>query len=176
MFIVGPNSLNSATYAMQQILPIIMEKAAAMAESAASSSSDGSGDTSASSSFDVMSLLQYADKFQSLIMFFQVSELYAAVIFFVANVIFIPMYRESLIQLLTCGACYRSDKNGSLWGLIPNRYRSIYPLEALRWANPTLLAQGYMPPPPPAGVNVNNSPLAYVNTNDKKELMVEQLE
>lgn len=68
-----------------------------------------------------------------------VSVLMIPIVEFVAAGVFLKMYRESLLHLLSCGACYRSDKNGSIWDLIPYRFRSIYPLESLRWASPNMV-------------------------------------
>lgn len=72
------------------------------------------------------------------------SELMIPIVEFFAAVIFLQMYRESFLHLLSCGACYRSDKNGSIWDIIPYRFRSIYPLEALRWASPAMVIFGVL--------------------------------
>jgi hypothetical protein len=39
------------------------------------------------------------------------------------------MYRESLLNLLSCGVFYHGDKAGSIWKLLPNSYRVVHPIE-----------------------------------------------
>ncbi|CAD5219878.1 unnamed protein product [Bursaphelenchus okinawaensis] len=167
VFVCTQNAENSFNYFMLNVYPTIMDYMTEL--------STVSTVVSAGSSLDLATLLTIADELKSVVVFLEASELYLPTAFFFANVIFLPAFRESFISLLTCGACYRNDKNGSCWTLIPNRYRSIYPLEALRWAHPGMIAQGIVPPPP-ASVDISSSPLAFVHQNDKKELMVEQLE
>uniref|UniRef100_A0A1I7S4T5 Transmembrane protein n=1 Tax=Bursaphelenchus xylophilus TaxID=6326 RepID=A0A1I7S4T5_BURXY len=169
-FVATQNLMNSFNYIMLNVVPTVTEYMKEM------KSSSSSSDTTSGSSLDMASLLELADKLKPVVSFLQTTQLYIPVAFYFANVICLPAFRESFISLLTCGACYRSDKDGSCWTLIPNRYRSIYPLEALRWANPSLIAQGIVPPPP-ASMNIGNGgPLAFVSQNDKKQLMVEHLE
>ncbi|KAI6214487.1 hypothetical protein M3Y94_00274500 [Aphelenchoides besseyi] len=166
------NVMNMSSFFMTNILPKIQT---IMANK--ESGSDGSSMMSGSSTQDAMQmLLQYADLITKFLNFVPVSELMIPIVEFFAAAFLLQMYRESLLNLLSCGACYRSDKNGSIWNIIPDRFRSIYPLDAIRWAHPSLVAQGIVPPPPSGFVD-NNSPMAVIHTSGsgKSPIMVEQL-
>ncbi|KAI6233734.1 hypothetical protein M3Y99_00888800 [Aphelenchoides fujianensis] len=170
------NVMNMSAFFMTNILPKLQQIMTAQA-TADGGSSGSSGGMGGSSTQDMMQmLLQYADLITKFLNFVPVSELMIPTVEFFAAVVFLKMYRESFLNLLSCGACYRSDKNGSLWNIIPDRFRSIYPLDAIRWAHPSLVAQGIVPPPPSGFVD-NNSPMAVIHTSSsgKSPIMVEQL-
>ena len=195
--------MNMMSFAITHVLPALQS----LASSRSFEQLMGDGGSSESMDQAMAMLMQYSqyvsgsgggggrpsDNFFQITTFFDfmpIGVLIIPIVEFFAAVVCLQMYRESFLNLLGCGACYRSDKGGSvrrraaattfkfaslvlqLWNIIPDRFRSIYPLEALRWANPAMVAQGLVPPAPP-GI-ANNGQMAAVFTS-KSGTMVETL-
>ncbi|KAI6170755.1 hypothetical protein M3Y97_01108200 [Aphelenchoides bicaudatus] len=197
IFHIPKNIMNMSSFFMTDVLPKLMSLlqwyTETMASFQSSTSSSGGGSagnvtraavatTTAAPASDptqaaIALLLSYSSYITAFLNFVPTSELLIPIVEFAAAVVFLQMYRESFLNLLSCGACYRSDKNGSIWDIIPYRFRSIYPLEALRWASPAMVAQGLVPPPPAGFAGADNGPMALVHTSSsgKSPILVEQL-
>jgi hypothetical protein len=72
----------------------------------------------------------YVDLAKTIVLYIPIAELLFPIVEFVMASICIKMYRESLIHLFSCGMFYHTDSNGSIWNLIPNRYRAVYPAQS----------------------------------------------
>lgn len=117
MFCVPKNLINFTNFYMIHVVPLVQRHAQSY-----TTSNDNPQET-------MQKVMSYANAFNKILFYVPLTELLFPVVEFVAASVFLQMYRESLLNLLSCGVFYHGDASGSIWRLLPNSYRAVHPLE-----------------------------------------------
>ncbi|KAI6176334.1 hypothetical protein M3Y97_00786700 [Aphelenchoides bicaudatus] len=147
-FCVPKNLINMMNFYMVHIVPLIKEAAPAYASS------------NENPQQMMEKMISYAAIFNKLLLYIPLAELLFPVVEFVAACTFLKIYRESLLNLLSCGVLYHGDSHGSIWRLLPNSYRAVQPIEA----NPFRIVEE------PASLNTKTPPVKTVSKDSDRNI------